>query len=493
MLLTPFTLRVRRCGFSPLIAAVTLLVLAGGLIRDLRGEVQVASPFGDHMVLQCETTIPVWGTAEPGETVTVEFGSQKKHAVANDGGAWRVNLEPVAASLQPHVLLIGGSSTAHPRRIEDVLVGEVWLCAGELNMARQLGPQEGRKPITHWEQEAAEARHPLIRQLFITPGTARTPQSTARASWTVCLPETVTGFSAVAYFFARDLQAKLGVPIGIINSSRSETPVEAWTSTAGLSAAADVSTAPPAATAAGSEGADTSTADGGSRHSDPSLAYNAMIAPLIPYAMRGVAFYQVESNSAQPTHYRELFTALIADWRTQWAQGDFPFLFVQVAPYREARPELREAQLLTWQHTKNTAMVVTLDCGDIDDPVPARKQPVGTRLALAARAIAYHEKIEYSGPVYESMSVDGEKAVLHFSHLTTGLAANDFSLMGFTMAGPDGIFHAAHGEIEGETVTVSIPDVTKPAAVRYAWERAPDGNLVNDQGLPASPFRTDRD
>jgi sialate O-acetylesterase len=220
--------------------------------------------------------------------------------------------------------------------------------------------------------------------------------------------------------------------------------------------------------------------------------FEALIAQVIPYPIRGIAFYQGEADVDRSSDYQQAFSALISDWRTRWSKPELPFLFVQIAPFLGADPKLREAQLLTWQSTTNTAMIVTIDCGDIDELVPPFKQPVGERLALAARAIAYKENVEYSGPVYQSMGVEEDHAVLHFKHLGSGIAANDFSLMGFTMCGPDGIFHAAHGEIVGDTVTVSIPDVEKPVAVRYAWEKAPDGNLVNDAGLPASPFRTDR-
>jgi sialate O-acetylesterase len=438
------------------------------------------------MVLQSEMKLPVWGTAEPGETVTVEFAGQKKQATATSGGRWRLDLEPVTASATPATFSISGTSTAHSIRFQDVLVGEVWLCSGEANMERTLGLRAGQKPITNWKQEVAGATHPTLRQLTVKPRAAASPQPAADATWTVCSPDTVATFTAVGYFFARDLQQKIRVPIGIINASCGETPAEAWTSAKGLSAFPEFHET-LAAQAAISGHSVTLAPD----KSAPASLYNGMIAPLLPYAIRGVAFYQGESNAERPEQYRQLFPALIADWRQHWNQGDFPFLFVQVAPNLQSNPKLREAQLLTWQRTKNTAMIVTLDCGDVEDIHPPRKQPVGARLALAARALAYHEPVEYSGPVYESMTVDEDQAVLHFSHLAGGLAANNFSLMGFTMAGPDGIFHAAHGEIEGDTVVVSIPDVQKPDAVRYAWEKAPDGNLVNDTGLPASPFRTD--
>lgn len=456
------------------------LILCVFPLTSAWAEVHVASAFGDHMVLQREMKLPVWGTAEPGETVTVEFAGQKKQTTAAGDGQWRLELAPLTASATPASFSISGTSTAHPIRFRDVLVGEVWVCSGEANMERTLGLRAGQKPITNWKQEVAQATHPTLRQLTVKPRAAVSPQSAADATWTLCSPDTVSTFSAVGYFFARDLQQTIQVPIGIINASCGETPAEAWTSSKGLSAFSEFHEALAAKTAISA-----------AEKSAPASVYNGMIAPLIPYAIRGVAFYQGESNAERPEQYRQLLPALIADWRQHWNQGDFPFLFVQVAPNLQSNPKLREAQLLTWQRTKNTAMIVTLDCGDVEDIHPPRKQPVGARLALAARAIAYHEPIEYSGPVYQSMTVDEDRAVLHFSHLGGGLAANNFSLMGFTMAGPDGIFHAAHGEIEGDTVTVSIPDVQKPDAVRYAWEKAPDGNLVNDAGLPASPFRTD--
>jgi sialate O-acetylesterase len=225
----------------------------------------------------------------------------------------------------------------------------------------------------------------------------------------------------------------------------------------------------------------------------PTVLYNGMIAPLIPYAVRGVVWYQGESNVGRERQYRTLFPALIADWRRAWGQPGLPFLFVQIAPYREMTPEIREAQLLTLQHTPNTAMAVTIDCGDAEDIHPARKQPVGARLALAARALAYGEKIEYSGPEFESMTRQGSSAVLHFKHVDDGLEARGGPLRGFTIAGADGVFHPAQADIRGESVVVSSPAVSQPAAVRYGWANVPEGNLFNRAGLPASPFRTDVD
>jgi sialate O-acetylesterase len=214
-----------------------------------------------------------------------------------------------------------------------------------------------------------------------------------------------------------------------------------------------------------------------------------MIAPLIPYAIRGVVFYQGEANADRALQYRKLFPALIADWRKQWGEGNFPFLFVQIAPFREMSPEIREAQLRAWQATKNTAMAVTIDCGDAEDIHPAHKQPVGARLALAARALAYGEKIEYSGPVVDAMDLVDGNAVLHFTHLGGGLVAKDGPLAGFSVAGKDGVFQPAKAVIVGDTVVISSSTGVPATAVRYGWANVATGNFFNAAGLPASPFR----
>ena len=234
-----------------------------------------------------------------------------------------------------------------------------------------------------------------------------------------------------------------------------------------------------------------------------------MIAPLLPYAIRGVIWYQGEANVGRERQYQTLFPAMIADWRQAWGEGDFPFLFVQIAPYRDMTPEIREAQLFSWQRTKNTAMVVTMDCGDADDIHPAHKQPVGARLALAARALAYGEKLEYAGPVFATLKIDGAadarvlvkeyqldpvtRDMLHFSHLGGGLVAKGGELKGFTIAGADKIFRPAQAQIAGSTVVVNSPEIPQPGAVRYGWANVPEGNLFNRASLPAPPFRTDAD
>jgi sialate O-acetylesterase len=227
--------------------------------------------------------------------------------------------------------------------------------------------------------------------------------------------------------------------------------------------------------------------------STPTVLWNGMIAPLLPYALAGVIWYQGESNVQRPEQYRALFPALIADWRRAFGQGDFPFLFVQIAPHREMTPELREAQRWASLHMPNTAMAVTIDCGDANDIHPARKQPVGERLALAARALAYGERIEYAGPVLDALTVKGKQAVLRFTHLGGGLVAKGGPLRGFTLAGTDQVFHPARAQIRGAAVVVTSRAVARPVAVRYGWANVPEGNLWNRAGLPASPFRTDAD
>ena len=637
----------------------TLLFIAPALF----GAVQLASPFGDHMVLQQGQPVPVWGTAAPGEKITVEFAGQKKSAKAGADGRWRIDLKKLKASSEPREFLITSGdqkSAIVNRKFTDVLVGEVWICGGQSNMERKLGLCSGQKPIVNWEQEVAAAHHPLIRQFYVRQHNALSPQTVTDGSWTVCSPATAANFTAVGYFFARDLQAKLGVPVGIIHSSIGGTPSEAWTSREALLAfpemkgfidQLDLQTADPATARqtyltrlaqwyrdkdpgsgdqpwsapdldasgwetmtlptlwedAGHPGYDgvawfrksfdlsaewsgrdltlklcgiddvdttwingvevgntsgynlprtyrvpanllkptgniiairvldtsggggiwektqpfaLAPADGsgtplplagpwlvrfsaqlgqGSRppqdvmrsNSAPTVLYNAMIAPLIPYAIRGVTFYQGEANAGRAQQYRTIFPALIADWRQRWGQGDFPFLFVQIAPFKDQPPEIREAQLLAWQATKNTALIVTLDVGDAQDIHPTHKQPVGARLSLAARALAYGEKLEYSGPVYSAMKVTAGHAVLHFTHLGGGLVAKDGPLTGFSVAGADGVFHPAQAEISGETVVVSSPAVATPVAVRYGWANVAKGNLFNTAGLPASPFRSD--
>ena len=488
-------------------------------------EVRPNRLFSDNMVLQQGMAVPIWGTASPGEKVTVDFAGQIRSATADLNGRWMVRLASMSASAEPGTMTITGSTGDLKSQISSILVGEVWVCSGQSNMERQLGLRPSQKPIDNWQQEVADANYPLIRHFGVARRTSDTPVTDVSGIWEVCSPQTASQFTAVGYFFGRDLHKAIKVPIGLIHSSVGGTPAEAWTSRPTLEAHPELrglieayeqsikdfpdrleQYKQEASKLMEKYNADVEQAKKGgkplprrpSTPVEPSRAmghpcglYNAMIVPLQPYAIRGAIWYQGESNDGRASQYLSLFPKMIADWRKAWDQGQFPFLFVQIAPHVGKTPEIREAQLLSWQRTHNTAMVVLTDCGDPNDIHPPRKQPVGARLALAARAIAYGEKIEYSGPVFKVMKIQGARATLTFTHIGKGLTAKDGDLRGFTIAGKDKVFVPAQAEIRGRTVVVQSPQVARPVAVRYGWANVPDGNLFNKEGLPASPFRTD--
>ncbi len=455
--------------------------------------------------------VPVWGWANPGEAVTVEFAGQKKTEKADANGQWLVKLDPMAASAEPRELKAGD------RVLKNVVVGEVWLCSGQSNMHfRMNGVQNALSEI-------AAANHPSLRFFTVEHQFAQRPAPDAKGAWKPISPATAATCSAVAYYFGRDLHRKLGVPIGLLISSIGGTRIETWMRPETLAATGEsssliekwkpvspeefenIATAyrayqhqrdhvhPQAVKAAKAQGAPVPPAPQMPKlrcHDCPSALHNGMIAPLQPFAIRGAIWYQGESNSGQPAPYEKLLPAMIADWRRVWG-SELPFLFVQLAPHRNTHPAFREAQHRIWQKNPRTAMVVTTDVGDADDIHPTRKRPVGERLALAARALSYGETLEYSGPVFKSMSVEGARAVISFTHTGAGLIGKENALKGFTMAGADGKFLPARAEINGSTVVVTAEKVTKPVAVRYGWAMVPDGNLFNREGLPAAPFRTD--
>ncbi len=435
--------------------------------------------FTDGAVLQRGQDVPVWGTAAEGEEVTVEIAGQKVSTKAKDG-KWTIALKPLAEG-KTLTMTVSGENTV---TVSNLLVGEVWVCSGQSNMEFSFDGS------TNANEERPNAQYPEIRMFTVAKKVAVNPETEAVGKWEICSPETVGGFSAVGYFFARDLYKKLGVPVGMIHTSWGGTPAQAWTSLDGFGDSPELKGYVEKAKATLAAG---TPAGGDVNQNSPTTLYNGMLAPVIPYGIKGVIWYQGESNAGQSKQYRTLFPTMIADWRAKWKQGAFPFLFVQIAPFDGQPPEIREAQFLTLSKSENTAMAVTTDVGDAKDIHPKQKEPVGARLALAARALAYGEKIEYSGPLFDSVTMDGGKASVSFTHTGSGLMAKDGDLKGFTIAGADGNFVPAKAEISGDKVVVSVDGVAEPKAVRYGWANTPDVNLFNKEGIPASPFRSDVD
>jgi sialate O-acetylesterase len=646
-------------------AAILAMIICGCGVGAASGPargIRMSPVFGDHMVFQRDQSIPVWGKAEPGGTVTVRFAGKEKKTTAGADSSWSVRLGKRRAG-GPHVLNVIGRDTL---AFKDVLVGEVWLCSGQSNMEM---PIAGWGKVLDYEREIRESEDGYLRLFTVKRSMSGVPQGRFQTDgWQPSSPSSAAGFSGTAYFFARELRKKLGIPVGLILSSWGGTPVESWMSGSALKAFPDFAprileleaqapnidaqryeferksrewrqaldkldsgyraspswdkadvedqswktmslpvlweqagypamdgivwfrktiTIPETwagknlrlslgpiddtdttwfngvkvgtmevwnlnrnyavgpelvrpgrntiavrvmdtggggglygaanqlflASASGdtiplsgdwrvSVGLDARKAPPAPLSPDqpgrPSVLYNGMIHPLQPYGMRGVIWYQGEANTGRAKQYQTLFPSLILDWRRQWKQGDFPFLFVQLANYMDAKSvpgdddwaELREAQLMTLR-LPHTGMAVAIDIGDAKDIHPKNKQEVGRRLALAAEGTVYKQKVDFSGPVYRSMAVEKNSIRLFFEH-ARGLAAADRGpLRGFALAGADRKFIWAEARIDGNTIVVTSPTISEPAAVRYGWASNPQCNLVNESGLPASPFRTD--
>lgn len=482
------------------------LLLAGVVLSFVQlglAELKLPSFFSDHMVLQRGIKIPVWGIASPGEKITVKLANHSAQTKANAQGRWQVSLPSMEAG-GPYELVVKGENDEIVLR--DVLIGDVWIASGQSNMQWPVSASMNA------EKEIASANHPQIRLLQAPLKSTKEPQWDIECKWQVCSPQTVKDFSAVAYFFARDLQKNLDIPIGIINSSVGGTPAEAWASMQTLRSLPELK---PLLEiwekydeelekwiAGGKQGPHpTPPFNLGADWAEfwrPAGLYNAMIAPFTRFPIKGAIWYQGESNVGRAKEYSVLFPAMIEDWRKHWGIGDFPFLFVQLANFMQRHPEptesawaeLREAQLAALKLPK-TGVAVAIDIGDANDIHPKNKQDVGKRLALAALAIAYGKKVVYSGPMFEKMQIEGDKIRIFFKHTGSGLVCKGDKLTGFAIAGEDKRFHWAEARIEGNTVVVWSPQVPHPVAVRYAWADNPDCNLYNKEGLPAVPFRTD--
>ncbi|HEV7998302.1 MAG TPA: sialate O-acetylesterase [Planctomycetaceae bacterium] len=501
------------------IVAFASAVSAWGLAQRTFADVHLPHIFGDHMVLQRDKPIRIWGSAEPGEKVQVSIGKDSAETSADEHRKWKLELPALPASTSPIKVTVTGNNTIV---LDDVLVGEVWLCSGQSNMQMNVGSS------LHARKEIDQAKHPEIRLFNVPMRPAGEPAHDVNAAWAACTPKTVPGFTAVGYFFGRDLHEQLGVPIGLIESSWGGTRIEPWTPPIGFrdipalapivdgiakakAAYADSQSAALSRYAKWLEVAQKAKSNGEPIPSPPEwpvspLAtniaptglYNGMIHPLVPFSIRGALWYQGESNNGEGMLYFDKMKALIDGWRSVWHEGDFPFLYVQLAPFRygpkaaTALPHIWEAQTAALA-LPDTGMAVTNDIGDPKDIHPKDKQDVGKRLALWALAKTYGKQIVYSGPLYKSMSIDGSKIRVKFEHVGGGLVArNGKPLDWFQIAGDDKKFVDAEAIIDGDSVVVSSPKVAKPVAVRYAFDQIAEPNLQNVEGLPASAFRTDK-
>lgn len=483
-------------------------VLSVLLTVNATAELRMPAVFGDHMVLQRNAPVPVWGWAEPGQAVRVSLGARTAEAVTQEDGKWVAKLRamPAGGPFELAVSVDGESVT-----FDDVMVGEVWICSGQSNMDMRL--------MKLGEAAEAEADHPNLRLFRVERAIANQPADDLDAGdgWARCEPGVARSFSAAAYFMGRDIMRDLDVPVGLIHTAYGGTPIEAWTATDALAANPETASvlgawerrvkkyedqlaAHEAAVAAG-ESDSKAPADLPVRYS-PGGLYNAMLHPLAPYGVRGFAWYQGESNIWRAAQYHPLLTAMITDWREQWGGQKIPFGVVQLPNYANpprvprgdySWPELREAQFKVSNEVHGVGLVVTIDVGDPTDIHPFDKETVGHRLALWAMGEANGKDIVFSGPTFRNAEFVGDKVYLDFDHIAAGLETRDGGkLKGFIIAGPDKKFRWAVAEIEGRRIVVSEKKVPNPQAVRYAWDDDPWwANLINRQGLPASPFRTD--
>jgi len=490
------------------------------LVIPLHANVRLPSIISDHMVLQSGEPASVWGWADPDEKVTVSILGQSKEATAGPDGKWAVKLDKLAPSPQPTTLTVAGKNTI---TVNDVVAGEVWVCSGQSNMAlRVLGTKDSDKEIP-------AANHPMIRMFFVRSDGSRTQEDNCMGAWQVCSPETVGLFSATAYYFGKTLNASLNSPVGLINSSVGGTRIEAWTSAAAQKAepalAERVAQYEKDAAAFNPEAAKAKyekdlvewkvRAEQAKAAGQPPLhplmepisarlkqgrelgvLFNAKIAPLVPYTIKGAIWYQGEANSSpdRAPLYGKQLAVLIQDWRSRWGY-DFPFGVVQLTNFDGGAgrdwPLMRENQLKNLQ-VKNTGLAITIDIGDKSQIHALNKPEVGRRLALWALGDVYGQKIpSSSGPIPDGNETKGGEIVVKFKHADEGLVAKDGDLKGFLIAGDDRQWKPASAKIEGDTVVISSPEVPKPAAARYAWANFPECNLFNGAGLPASPFRTD--
>lgn len=486
---------------------------------NMFAEVKLPALVSNHMVLQQKQTVKIWGWASPDEKVEVVVswsGKRYKTTTAKDG-KWLLKVKTPAAG-GPYTINVKGENEI---TLSDVYIGEVWICSGQSNMHIMVGKFGDEKSwktgVINYKEEIENADYPRIRMFTVERKTSETYLDDVEGEWEVCSPETVPMWSGVGYFYARDLYQQLNVPIGMLNSCWGGTPCEAWTERSVMendgelkeliekhdymvanwdsiwsaykakdknwkeeSANADILPPRPSAPI------------GPGSHKAPYGIYNAMVHPLLNYSIKGAIWYQGESNARKAWQYQRLFPAMIKNWRDEFKQGDFPFYFVQIAPHRSQNPEIRQAQLVAYRKVKNSGITIITDAGDSTNIHPRNKQVVGARLTKWALADTYGFKnVVQTGPLYKSMSVEGDKIRISFDFVGSGLVCKGDSLTHFVICGDDKLFKPATAVIDGNSVVVSSKEVSKPVTVRFGWEYIPMPNLFNVEGMPASPFRTD--
>lgn len=475
-----------------------LLLTAFSFAPDLRADVTLASLFSDHAVLQRDKPIPVWGRADPGEKVAVSFLDQTVHATAGPSGRWIVYLDPSPARSQGTELVVTAKNLVTFR---DVVVGEVWLCAGGAGMEQPLVVTAASPEAT---EILARADLPLIRQIKIERTSTSEPAEMVQTSgWKLSSPVTARAFSGVGYFFAREIYQKLGVPVGLVNSSAAHSPLETWLSAASISAAtaAQAKAEVPVINggqSSGQVGGPSAIAGRGAPGASTAGAFfNGMINPLLPYGLRGVLWSHGESDIGRAENYGVRFSALVAAWRSHFGQEDFPFYWVQLPAHRAFTDQPGNAVALL-RHDQGLALelpytgqAIALDLGGLEAGTLVGQGAIGQRLALLAKNRTYEITGDDSGPTFLSATSEGARMRVRFTHASSGLIAHDKPLQSFEVAGADRVFRGASARIEGETLLVSSPEVKLPIAVRYGWRNAPEANLHNGAGLPAPPFRSD--
>ncbi len=512
---------MKRCSLFVILTVVTLLSAAVA-----RAEIKLSSIIGDNMVLQRGMAVPVWGWAEPWEKVKVTFAGQTHRATAGKDGKWQVKLDAMKANTKPQSMTIKGANTI---TLKNILVGEVWICSGQSNMAWPV--RASNDP----DLEIAAAKYPHIRMISVPQVGTQEAQNDFKGQWEACTPEVAANFSAVGYFFGRQLHQTLDVPVGLIDNAWGGSAAEAWIPRDvlakhdrygallkqwdDLAAKYDHDKAmaayrqrrakwQDAAKEAKAAGKPIPRAPRAPRNQltgnhRPANIYNGVLHPTIGYGIKGAIWYQGESNSSRAYQYRHLFPLMIQTWRDKWGQGDFSFYWVQLAdfmdesdqPQDSAWAELREAQTMAMSKLKNTGQAVIIDIGEGRDIHPRNKQGVAKRLARWALAKDYGIKLVHQSPTFKSIEISGNRAVITFDHVGQGLYSFDHrtKVLGFTAAGPNQSFVNVDAKIIAkDKIQITATALKQIASVRYAWANNPKVNLYNRDGLPATPFRTDQ-